>query len=107
SCLRALVELEDAEADLAARTGEASGRVRIDLPALFGRQWVLPLLLDLSARHPRLAFDIGFSNRMSDLTSAGIDLGVRIGELGDAAGLVARRLGTQTTKLCASPDYLA
>jgi DNA-binding transcriptional LysR family regulator len=107
SCLRALAELETAEADLAERAGEPSGRVRIDLPVLFGRQWVLPLLLDLSARHPRLAFDIGFSNRMSDLTAEGIDIGVRIGELGDAAGLVARRLGTQTTRLCASPAYLA
>ena len=107
SCLRALAELEDAEAELAERAGEPSGRVRIVLPVLFGRQWVLPLLLELTARHPRLAFDIGFSNRMSDLTSEGIDIGVRIGEPGDAAGLVARRLGTQTTRLCASPAYLA
>lgn len=106
SCLRALAELDGAEASLAERSGEPAGRLRIEIPVLFGRQWILPLLLDLSARHPRLELDIGFSNRVADLTAEGIDLGVRIGELDDASGLVARRLGTQTTQLCAAPAYL-
>lgn len=107
SCLLALAELDGAEASLAERTGEPAGLLKIEIPVLFGRQWILPLLLELSSRHPRLELDIGFSNRMADLTAEGIDLGIRIGALDDASGLIARRLGTQTTLLCAAPAYLA
>ncbi|MCX5497473.1 LysR family transcriptional regulator [Kaistia dalseonensis] len=106
SCLRILAELDAAEDSLAARRAEPAGLVRIDLPVLFGRQWVVPLLLELSAQHPGLEFDVNFSNRVADLTAEGIDLGVRIGALDDAAGLIARRLGTQTTILCAARTYL-
>jgi DNA-binding transcriptional LysR family regulator len=106
SCLLALAELDGAEASLAERSGEPAGLLRIEIPVLFGRQWILPLLLELSSKHPRLELDIGFSNRMADLTAEGIDLGVRIAALDDASGLIARRLGTQTTQLCAAPAYL-
>lgn len=37
----------------------------------------------------------------------GIDLAVRIGNVGNSADLVARRPGTQNVVICASPDYLA
>ncbi|BCP52605.1 LysR family transcriptional regulator [Kaistia sp. 32K] len=106
SCLKALAELESAEASLAERTSAAAGTLRIEIPVLFGRQWVLPVLLEIARAHPRLRLDVAFANRRADLTTEGIDLAVRIGALDDVAGLAARRLGTQTTQLCASPAYL-
>lgn len=88
-------------------TGDPSGVVRLDLPPAFGRRWILPALLELQARHPGLGLDVGFSTRISELVSDGVDLAVRIGRLPDRAELVARRLGMQPTGLFASPAYLA
>ncbi|AUH52946.1 LysR family transcriptional regulator [Chromobacterium sp. ATCC 53434] len=107
SCLRAIATLEDAENYLDAGQQEPVGRVHINLPAAFGRRHVLPILLDLSARHEGLDLSITFSERMVDLIGNGIDLAVRIGRLTDNADLVARQLGEQHLLICGSPAYIA
>ena len=106
SCARALAELEAAEATLAANRHTPSGRLRIDLPYVFGRKCIMPVLLKISDQYPDLSLDISFTNRRVDLVEEGIDLVVRIGELDDSTGLVARRLGTQKLVVCGSPDYV-
>lgn len=67
----------------------------------------MPILLELSQTYSMLTFDVGFSNRLTDLVEDGIDLAVRIGNVGNSADLVARRPGTQNVVICASTDYLA
>ena len=51
SCLQAIRVLEEAEQSLASGKQSPSGRVRIDLPAAFGRRHVLPILLELAGQH--------------------------------------------------------
>ncbi|CAM7637222.1 LysR substrate-binding domain-containing protein [Enterobacter hormaechei] len=106
SCQSAIDILEQAEAEMTSHTCQPSGRLRVDLPAAFGRQRILPILLDITRRYPELALTVTFSERFVDLIDEGIDLVVRIGELADSSGLVARRLTTQKLVICASPDYL-
>lgn len=106
SCQSAIDILEQAEAELTSHTCQPSGRLRVDLPAAFGRQRILPILLEITRRYPELALTVTFSERFVDLIDEGIDLVVRIGELADSSGLVARRLTTQKLVICASPDYL-
>jgi DNA-binding transcriptional LysR family regulator len=106
SCLRALSELEEAQAVLASRRRTPSGRVRIDLPVSFGRVCVAPMLLDLSRRYPELSLEITFTDRRVDLVEEGIDIAIRMGRLDDSTGLVARRLYTQRSAICAAPSYL-
>ncbi|QND82356.1 LysR family transcriptional regulator [Chromobacterium vaccinii] len=106
SCLRAVAALEDAEGYLNIGQAEPAGRVHINLPAAFGRRHVLPVLLELAARHQGLDLSITFSERMVDLIGNGIDLAVRIGRLEDHAELVARRLGEQHLLICGSPAYI-
>jgi len=105
SCVRALSELEGAEAALVARQLAPTGRLRVSLPALFGMHWVMPVLLKLAERHPALEIETTFTNRRVDFAEEGIDLAVRIGELEAGASLTARRLGTQRLVLCATPSY--
>lgn len=107
SCLRAIAELEQAEARLSAAARTPAGRLRVDLPVLFGRRWVMPVLLDLARQHPGLDLDISFSNRMTDLVEDGVDLVLRIGTPAPSASLIARALGTQKAVVCATPAYLA
>lgn len=106
-CEQALAAFESAEARIAARRGQPHGRVRLTLPQLFGRQWVLPVLQRLGQQRPALDFDLHFSSARVDLQAEGVDLALRIGVLDDHSTLVARALGQQRTLLCAAPDYLA
>ncbi|CDM89455.1 LysR family transcriptional regulator [Xenorhabdus bovienii] len=106
SCQNAIAILEQAEAGIASHITSPIGRLRIDLPAAFGRQRILPILLNITKEYPELTLSVSFSERFVDVIEDGIDLVIRIGELADSSGLVARRLTTQKLVICAAPDYL-
>ena len=106
-CVRALAELDAAEATLDSGRREPRGRLRVSAPVLFGRHCVAPVLMKLAQQHPQLQVEISFSDRVADLLEEGIDLAVRIGPLPDSTHLAARRLGTQRMGIGASPAYLA
>lgn len=107
SCLRALQELERAQASLAERRSVPSGCLRIAVPVLLGRHWIAPLLLQWARDYPALEIEAVFSNQPVDFAEGGFDLAVRIGALDDSPSLVARPLGSQRLVLCAAPAYLA
>lgn len=108
TCVRVLAELQDAEAVLAAQRQEPAGRLRLDLPATFGRRVALPLLLQFAKRHPLLRAQVSFTDRHVDLAAEGIDVAVRIGGPQQwAPGLGHRYLGSESVIFCASPQYLA
>ncbi|MGF6769941.1 DNA-binding transcriptional LysR family regulator [Paraburkholderia sp. GAS199] len=106
-CVRALAELEAAEADLESGRREPQGRLRVSVPQAFGHHCVAPVLLGLARRHPQLKVDISITDRFVDVVEEGFDLVVRIGPLGDSASLAARRLGVQYGSIGAAPAYLA
>ncbi|WP_322092070.1 LysR family transcriptional regulator [Paraburkholderia bannensis] len=106
-CVRALAELDNAQAALDHSGIEPTGRLRVSVPEAFGHLCVAPVLLDLARQYPKLQIDLSFTDRMTDLVEEGIDLAVRIGELRDSTTLVATRLGTQHVVIGASPAYLA
>lgn len=107
SCVRALAELEAAESALADRKASPSGTLRINLPDLFGRKWVIPALFDLGREYPLLNLEVSFENRVIDLAEEGFDLSVRIGELADSTGLIARKIGMQDLVICGAQSYFA
>lgn len=106
-CVRALAELDAGAASIGSGRSEPTGRLRISVPVLFGRQFVAPLMLELARRHPKLALDISFNDRVVDLIEDGFDIGLRVGPLADSSTLAARRLGQQRMLVCAAPSYLA
>ena len=105
-CLRALEEIRGAESQLETGKHQVSGRLRVAMPVLFGRQCIAPLLIELAQEHPGLELEMSFSDRIVDLVEEGFDMAVRNGTLADSAVLVARRLGVHRMVLCAAPDYL-
>lgn len=106
SCLRALRELDRAQASLAERRNVPSGCLRIALPVLLGRQWIAPLLLQWASEYPALEIEAVFANQPVDFADDGFDLAVRIGALDDSPSLVARPIGSQRLVACAAPHYL-
>lgn len=106
SCSLAVDEILAAEAFLTSNQKTPGGRLRIDLPAAYGRSVVLPVLLDILAAYPELKLTVTFSDSVVDLIEEGIDLSIRFGTLKDSSGLVARRLAVQKQIICAAPSYI-
>lgn len=106
-CVRALAELDAADAALESGRREPIGVLRVSCPVLFGRRCVAPVLVKFAGRHAGLTLEISFSDRVVDLVGEGFDLAVRIGELPDSGTLTVRKLGTQSMGIAAAPSYLA
>src|SRR5690349_21687954 len=57
-CERLLAELEALQAEAAGTHDKTAGLLRVDLPIVLGREFILPVLARLAQRHPRLQFDV-------------------------------------------------
>jgi DNA-binding transcriptional LysR family regulator len=72
---------------------------------LFGPRYVAPLVNEFIQRHPEVAAELLFVDRVVNLVEEGLDAAIRIGHLGDSS-LVAIPLGEVRRVVCASPGYL-
>ncbi|WP_149803800.1 LysR family transcriptional regulator [Mesorhizobium sp. NFR06] len=106
-CRIVLAEAKAADALAADQLSEPRGKLRVTMPAHFGRHCVTPILLELARRHPTLELDLSLSDRFADLVEDGFDLAIRTGTLDDRAGIIARRVARQRMVVCASPSYIA
>ena len=106
TCAAAMDDIVAAEAALRSRHHVLQGRLRIDMPVAFGRQVLLPILLEICEPHPGLSLSLTFNDATIDPLSEDVDLVIHFGELRDSGHLVARRLATQDRVICASPRYL-
>lgn len=105
-CRVVLAEAEAADALAADQLSEPRGRLRVTMPAHFGRHCVTPVLLRLARQYPMLELDLSLSDRFADLAEDGYDLAIRTGVLDDKAGVIARRVARQGMVVCAAPSYL-
>jgi len=105
-CQRVLAELEEMQSEAAGTRTEPRGTLRIDMPIVFGRKVVLPVLARLLERHPELSIDARLSDAYADLVRDRLDLAIRVGALDDST-LVARRFASQQLVLVAAPSHLA
>jgi len=105
-CLRAVEEIRIGEALLESGRREVRGRLRVSMPALFGRHCAAPILTRLLDEHPDLELDLSFNDRVVDLLEDGFDLAIRNGPLKDNPDLMARAIARQPMTVCASPAYL-
>jgi len=100
-----LADLDEAEAEITARSGQAVGQLRVNVPVSFGILHLSELWAGFQAQHPSLTLDISLADRRVDLVEEGYDLAVRIALLPDST-LISRRLATTRMVLCASPEYI-
>jgi DNA-binding transcriptional LysR family regulator len=107
TCTRVLMELAEAESVLAQEKLDPMGRLRIDLPASFGRLVAMPILLRFCQQYPNLRPHITFTDRFVDLIDEGIDIAVRIGGPSAWPSSIAHRyVGRERLVFCAAPSYL-
>lgn len=82
-----------------------AGRIRVDMPSIMARRFVMPRLPDFMGKHPNLELEISSTDRRVDLLSEGFDCVVRVGAQPDQS-VVARRVCDFPMVNCASPAYL-
>jgi DNA-binding transcriptional LysR family regulator len=105
ACLRILAEIEEADAEAAARRVEPQGVLKVAIPASFGHKHIAPLIPHFAERYPRVQLALSLSDRTVNVVDEGFDLAIRIAELQDSS-LAARKLAPNRRVVCASPTYL-
>lgn len=103
---RGILELgEDMRAALADPDDAPHGQIRITCSTSFGLSQMAAAVADYVARYPGTAVDMLLIDRAVNLVEERIDLAIRITRMLDP-GLIARKLSTCRSVLCASPAYL-
>lgn len=101
--VRIVGELEAAEAAVGSLQEQPRGLLRITAP--LHSEWLGDLVAEFMKRNPEVQVELHCTGRTVDLVEERYDLGIRAGALADSS-LVARRLGSATWLLAASPAYL-
>lgn len=101
---RILVEIAEAEANAAGSFSAPAGTLTITAPVLFGRLYVLPILLDFLDQYPAVQVRFLLLDRIVNLIDEGIDIAIRIAHLPSSA-LTAQRVGTIRQVVCGAPSY--
>ncbi|MEM6676774.1 MAG: LysR family transcriptional regulator [Pseudomonadota bacterium] len=82
------------------------GRLVVSAPAVFGRKLLTERVLQFMCEYRDVEVEMSFEDRQVDLAAEGIDVAIRIGQLGDGANLVARKLFDDRVYTVAAPQYL-
>lgn len=101
--------LDDAESlktEFTDSLDEPRGKLVVSASAVFGRMWLTQRVLSFMCRYKHVEVELRFEDRIVDLASEGIDVAIRIGELGDSANLVARKLFDDVIHTVAAPSYV-
>jgi DNA-binding transcriptional LysR family regulator len=101
-----LAALDAAAAGARTLDDDPAGTLKVSMGQAFGRNFLLPLLGEFLARHPRVLPDWHFDNRAVDLVGEGFDAAIG-GGFALTAGVVARELAPVHLVAVASPAYLA
>ena len=103
--VRILDDLDEAEQAVSQQHGTLSGILRVAVPLSFGLLHLGPAITEFMQAHPQVQFDLDFNDRQVDLVQEGIDVAIRIAKLDDSS-LIARRISTINSCVCASSAYL-
>jgi LysR family transcriptional regulator, regulator for bpeEF and oprC len=101
-----LREISELETQVRGAVVTPTGRLRVDVPAAFGRHVLMPALPEFLTRYPEINIEVGSTDRPVDLVREGVDCVVRGDNVFDES-LVAKKLGAMEVITCAAPSYLA
>ena len=93
------------ETEVTGLTDQPSGLLRVAAPVDFGARYVAPVLAELHKHSPKLEIDLRLGSEFTAFVEQRIDVAIRIGNLANS-NLIARKLGTVSRVIVASPSYL-
>jgi DNA-binding transcriptional LysR family regulator len=103
----ALAQVVAALGEVAAKHGEAVGRLRLSVPRLALPFVIDPVLPTFRMRHPRIEVDVAVSDRLVDIVAEGFDAGVRSSDVIERDMVQVRLTDPFRFVVVGAPDYLA
>lgn len=104
-CRGVLDALDAAEQAITNLQSKPQGKIKLTAPVTYGEQQILPLVNNFMELYGDVEVAANLTNQQVDLIEEGYDLAIRLGKLSDSS-LIAKKLGTRTHYVCASPAYL-
>ncbi len=103
---RILDDVDEAEAAVSGSYLDPAGTISITAPILFGRKYVVPIIVEYLEKNPAVSVKLLLLDRVTHLMEEGLDLAIRIGHL-EESNLYALRVGSVQRVTCGSPEYFA
>ena len=100
-----LADVDAAEADLREGAARLEGRVRVEMPVVYGTEVIAPRLGALHLAHAGLAVELRLSDEVHDPIETGADVAIRFGTA-VPDGMIRRRLRATRWWTVAAPGYL-
>jgi DNA-binding transcriptional LysR family regulator len=107
-CERMLEEIESKERSVARAGTVPTGTLNVTAPKSFGSQHLADAIIDFAKSEPRIRVSLtldDFTFRPHDFVEGGQDVAIRTAEIRNSS-VIAKRIATFKSVLCASPDYL-
>lgn len=105
-CVAILAAVEETEIQVSRLHDEPRGVLRVNGPMSFGIRYLGDAVAEFLTRYPELKIELTLTDRFIDPLEEGVDVTVRIGDLGNSS-LIARKLAPARRVLVAAPAYLA
>ncbi|MDY7564880.1 LysR substrate-binding domain-containing protein [Pseudomonas sp. RTC3] len=107
-CQAMLLEAEMADEAVASLSAEPRGRLRVSCPVGLTHWNLANVISSFLASHPQVQLEMLLVNRRVDLVNEGIDVALRVRDIGDEdPSLIVRQLAPALAALVASPTLLA
>ncbi|CAN7755578.1 LysR family transcriptional regulator [Rhizobium sp. LjRoot258] len=106
ACKRILDEVDEAESQAAGEHNVPRGGLTITAPIVFGRLYVVPVVIAFLAKFPQINVYLTLSDHTLDLVDEHVDLAIRTGALSDNT-FVATKVGEICRVVCGSPAYFS
>ena len=103
-CRRILGDIAEAEAAAGGSYATPAGTLTVTASALFGQDYVTPILTEYLDQNPGVNVRALFVDRITNMVDEGIDVGIRIGDLADSS-FSAIRVGAVRRVVCGAPSY--
>jgi len=102
----ALAQTAATLADVSARPGELTGRLKLTLPETALAQVILPVLPVFRARFPRVEVELALEDRRIDIVANGFDAGIRLSEIVERDMVQVRLTEPFRFVVVGAPGYL-
>lgn len=100
-----LNDIEETELSVSQLSSEPRGTLRIMAPTSFGSFHLSRMVADYLSIYSHVSIEMILTERAPDLVEEGLDIAIRIGNLGDSS-LFARRIADARMIVCGSAAYL-
>ncbi|WP_201595472.1 LysR family transcriptional regulator [Psychrobacter vallis] len=106
ACKKILEQVEEAESKAKGEYSEPRGDLVITAPVMFGRLYVLPIIIEFLSLYSSINVQLLLSDKNINLFEDDVDMAIRIGKLPDST-MIATQVGSMRIVTCASQQFLA